>query len=280
MSYDYNSHVQGVDSQLDIQSDKRTVRFIEAIQDLKSPRVLEVGVGQGRFMKKVLRFKSDVEVYGIDISSTAIKNIIQSGLKGNFKIGLAEKIPYTDEMFDVVVIADVIEHLEDPLKAINEISRVLKPKGVFHFYVPCENQPLTFDWLFRKLNITKNFTFKQFGHIQFFTHADIFRLIHKKFRVVNTTYSDHLLTQICYLLVLWLPNVLLGLFIPDKKELVRDAAIVKSKKVPFLKLAKYIWLVFFSYPASIVAELEAKVLKNISYTAKGLHVTAIKRSQP
>jgi SAM-dependent methyltransferase len=46
------------------------------------------------------------------------------------------KIPYGDEMFDIVFSDNVLEHLEFPENVFSEVSRVLKPGGVFLFKTP------------------------------------------------------------------------------------------------------------------------------------------------
>lgn len=281
MSYNYDKNVQGVDSDYDVKSDKRTKRFIESIENYKNPKVLEIGVGQGRYIKKILRFRQDLTIYGVDISSKAIKEIKKSGPKGNYFVAGVEKLPFSKNFFDVVVIADVLEHLPDPEIALSEIYRVLKPSGIFHFYVPCEGEPYTLDWLLRRLNIARNLTQIHFGHIQYFSHKVIRKLVNKKFKIIKESYSDHLLTQILYFLVLYLPKIVIDLLAKDKKNLLRDASIKDKKQSGSgLRLIKKLWVMLITYPASVIAELETSILKGVSFNAKGIHVTAVKRTLP
>lgn len=98
--------------------------------------VLDVGCGGG-FLSEALA-KLDYNVTGIDLSESAIinaKNHAQSqGLKNiNYMVGSALNLPFPDASFDVVVASDVLEHIPDIDKTISEISRVLKPSGVFVF---------------------------------------------------------------------------------------------------------------------------------------------------
>ena len=48
------------------------------------------------------------------------------------------KLSYEDNFFDRVVITCVLVHLDDPVQALNEIRRVLKPGGYVSLYLPCE----------------------------------------------------------------------------------------------------------------------------------------------
>lgn len=50
--------------------------------------------------------------------------------------GLATNIPSPDGSFDTVLCTAVLEHLEEPEKALRECHRVLKPRGVAIYTVP------------------------------------------------------------------------------------------------------------------------------------------------
>jgi len=50
-------------------------------------------------------------------------------------VGSAENLPFPDASFDVVIMEAVIEHVQDPYKAFQEVSRVLKSGGVFIGYI-------------------------------------------------------------------------------------------------------------------------------------------------
>jgi ubiquinone/menaquinone biosynthesis C-methylase UbiE len=273
-SYDYNKNPQGVSSFFEIKMDKRTRRFLEAIRNLRKPKILEIGMGQGRFLKKITEFRPDAKLFGIDISRTAIKFAKNDpNLKGNFLIANAEKIPFPDDSFNVVVIMDVLEHVNNPKKVIPEVNRVLKPNGIFHFYVPCENQPFTLDWCLRRLGIMKNFTKTSFGHVQYFSHNDI-KKITSRYMNPNFTYSDHLFAQLIYFLTLYIPKFLLSKLGEDKQLLYRDSNIKEGSTK--LKLANVIWHTLVVLPTSLLSELEACLFSRLAFTAKGLHFTGRK----
>ena len=273
-SYDYNKCPQGASSFFELKLDKRTRRFLEAISNLRKPKILEVGMGEGRYIRKISFFRPDAILYGVDISESAINEVRMSGFRGDFKVGDAEKLPYSDNYFDVVVIADVLEHLDDPVRAIKEVERVLKSGGMFHFYVPCENQPFTTDWLLRRLGIMKNFTKTIFGHVQYFSHSDI-RKITSRYINSDFTYSDHLLSQLIYFLTLYMSKLLLLKLGEDKQLLYRDSGIKKVKGTK-LKLARIVWDSCIVLPVSLVSELEACLFRRLAFTAKGLHFTGRK----
>jgi len=94
----------------------------------KNEVVLDAGCGSGRFIRLLSPFVK--EMHGIDISGEALK------IAKNFKIknaiikkGSILKIPYRDNFFDKVICIDVIEHVKDDKKALEEMKRVVKRNG-------------------------------------------------------------------------------------------------------------------------------------------------------
>ena len=105
--------------------------------DLKvSPQgkaALEVGCGGGILCEDIARMGFDVT--GIDPSEHSLQiatsHAKASRLRINYEQGTGEALPYRDNSFDIVFCCDVLEHVRNLPKVISEISRVLKPGGVF-----------------------------------------------------------------------------------------------------------------------------------------------------
>lgn len=110
-------------------------RFFDRYVSWQGLRALDVGCGGG-FSCEFLANKG-VEVFGIDQSLKCIMKAQEhantSGLQIDYKCCLAEALPYQDSYFDVVVCVDVLEHVNNVSKVIQEIHRVLKPQGMFFF---------------------------------------------------------------------------------------------------------------------------------------------------
>lgn len=94
-------------------------------------RILDIGCGHTDFLKEV--YDRTPHSYGADPDSDALaKNqTIKHKVVAN-----AERLPFENGFFDVVVLAWVLEHLEDPEKVFREIHRVLKPNGTVIFLTP------------------------------------------------------------------------------------------------------------------------------------------------
>jgi len=99
--------------------------------------LLDVGVGSGDIESELVQKKTDLILYGVDISPYAIKKI-SGKFKGSFKIASVYNLPFDNLFFDHVIALDVLEHIPD-LKifdAYKEIHRVLRKNGTFTVSVP------------------------------------------------------------------------------------------------------------------------------------------------
>jgi ubiquinone/menaquinone biosynthesis C-methylase UbiE len=94
-------------------------------------RILDLGAGAGIVRQMDFR-GTGVEVYGIDPDHRVLNNPMLDVAR----VARAEQIPFDDRTFDVVFADNVLEHLETPEVVFREVTRVLKPGGVFLFKTP------------------------------------------------------------------------------------------------------------------------------------------------
>lgn len=111
----------------------RNKLFNELKVNPQGKAALEVGCGGGVLCEEIARMGFDVT--GIDPSEHSLQ-IATSHAKANslrikYAKGIGEALPYQDNSSDIVFCCDVLEHVRDLPKVISEISRVLKPGGVF-----------------------------------------------------------------------------------------------------------------------------------------------------
>lgn len=99
--------------------------------EIQNPKILDVGCGTGANLEMLAQFG---ESEGVDVSDDALDFCKAKGLKVHK--GLAEKLPFEDESFDVVTALDVVEHLDDDVSGLKEIHRVLKTGGKTLIFVP------------------------------------------------------------------------------------------------------------------------------------------------
>jgi 2-polyprenyl-6-hydroxyphenyl methylase / 3-demethylubiquinone-9 3-methyltransferase len=103
--------------------------------DLAGLRALDVGCGGGFVAEELARL--GCRVVGVDPSAvsidTARAHASGVGLDVDYRVGSGEQLPVTDGEFDLAFCCDVLEHVSDLDRVIGEISRSLKPQGVFLF---------------------------------------------------------------------------------------------------------------------------------------------------
>ncbi len=95
-------------------------------------KLLEVGMGAGTDFLQWVR--AGTEAYGLDLTPEAADHIRHRlsvyGLEAkDIKVGDSERLPYSDNQFDIVYSWGVIHHTPDTEQALHEIIRVCKPGG-------------------------------------------------------------------------------------------------------------------------------------------------------
>ncbi len=135
-------------------------------------QILDIGCGTG-FRTSRLKYNLSSEVTGIDISNKNIKIAKNRYPEIKFKIMSAEKMLFTDNFFDEVYAVDVLEHVNNLDKTIEEINRVLKKAGKLTVVVPAEKSE---NWL---IKIRPNYL-KEMNHQRIFKQGELKSILSKK----------------------------------------------------------------------------------------------------
>tara|TARA_Y100000590_G_C15642734_1_gene985641 strand:+ start:311 stop:1090 length:780 start_codon:yes stop_codon:yes gene_type:complete len=102
--------------------------------NLKDKKILIVAVGTGKEVVRAARMGA--EVYGIDISSNAVKNAEEmlkaNNLNGNMIVGDAANTNFNNDFFDIIWGCAVLHHL-DHKKFSKELDKILKKNGIALF---------------------------------------------------------------------------------------------------------------------------------------------------
>jgi 2-polyprenyl-3-methyl-5-hydroxy-6-metoxy-1,4-benzoquinol methylase len=100
-------------------------------------RILDYGCGAGEGTHFLSTF-DDYEVIGVDISFEAVKYATDyyDQERLTFICGNILFPCFTDQAFDGIISVEVIEHVHDPHRYLENIQRLLKPEGVFMLTTP------------------------------------------------------------------------------------------------------------------------------------------------
>jgi len=104
-----------------------------AMQWPAGSRVLDVGCGGGQSLALFKRLSW--ETHGTDASSHACDAARQAGVDHVY-CGHLDQLPIPDNYFDLVVIANVIEHVPNPMVVLQRIGAALKPGGTVLMIFP------------------------------------------------------------------------------------------------------------------------------------------------
>src|SRR3989338_2709211 len=98
--------------------------LISSIKDLRIESALDVGCGEGFTLNKLSENKIGKRLEGVDFQETAIEIGRKVHPHLSLKQGDIYKLEYKNNSFDLFMATEVLEHLEDPKKALSEIQRV------------------------------------------------------------------------------------------------------------------------------------------------------------
>jgi len=115
---------------------------------IRDMSILDVGCSSGALSMRAASFNK--QITGIDPEDKGIvkfkqwrrqKNILNTKIDK----GVTENLPYKENSFEAIICSEVLEHVQDIKKSVDEMYRVLKPKGFLFLSMP---NKFGFDWWF------------------------------------------------------------------------------------------------------------------------------------
>ena len=111
---------------------QRRLALIDTYAPLKGKRILDVGCGLGMYVEKLHQFSD--QVYGIDID---VERVMEGSRRlPRLLAAAAERLPFPDGCFDVLLLHEVLEHVAEDRQAVQEAYRVLRPGGRIVIFAP------------------------------------------------------------------------------------------------------------------------------------------------
>lgn len=139
-------------------------------------RILDVGCGNGATLRKLKEFGKASEIFGIDINEDIAENAYDLD---KIVIGDIEMMEpqFNENYFDYIIFGDILEHLINPGKILNQYKKLLKDEG----YIVASIPNIKYFSILLRLIIFDEFKYVDFGildksHLRFFTKKEIINM--------------------------------------------------------------------------------------------------------
>lgn len=112
---------------------RKAIRLISG--HFKHPVILDVATGTGDLAIAAMKLEPQ-KITGIDISVKMLDigraKILKKGLASRIEMlqGCSENIPFSDDLFDVAMVAFGVRNFSDPLMGLSEMKRVIRNEGM------------------------------------------------------------------------------------------------------------------------------------------------------
>jgi SAM-dependent methyltransferase len=123
---------------IDVASRRLAVDSMKLLEVGEQPVILDVGCSSGFLVAELVRAIPEAAVIGADYILEIVLNGAQRLPNNPFLQFDLRRCPLPDACIDGVTALNVLEHIDDDLKALAEIHRILKPGGLAHIEVPAD----------------------------------------------------------------------------------------------------------------------------------------------
>lgn len=128
---------------IDIASRTMAIESMKLIHGGSKPVILDVGCSSGFLVEDLLREIPQAAVIGADYLPNVVLSAARRIRRAPFLQFDLRNCPLPTNCLDGVTALNVLEHIDDDFKALQEICRILKPGGLAHLEVPAD--PSSFD---------------------------------------------------------------------------------------------------------------------------------------
>ncbi|KNY29647.1 class I SAM-dependent methyltransferase [Pseudobacteroides cellulosolvens] len=147
-------------------------------------KILEIGCGCGATLIELKKTGIASEVVGIEINPHTIRHneaLLDKTIVGNIE---TMELEFPENYFDIIIMADVLEHLVNPWEVLKKVKRYLSKSGYIVTSVPNIREFSTMKTIFLK----GDFRYEEAGimdktHLRFFCKKNIMELLSKDYDI-------------------------------------------------------------------------------------------------
>ncbi|NQT00272.1 MAG: class I SAM-dependent methyltransferase [Candidatus Omnitrophica bacterium] len=139
------------------------------LENMKKIRICDIGCGPGTTLAEAK--KRGFEVFGIEPNRRCHPFLEEKGIEYTSDFFPLKKYP--NEKFDIILILNTLEHLNNPLQILYESRNLLKPKGLIYISVP------SMDALVNRVLHEKGGAFAGHSHLQIFSILTLSKILEK-----------------------------------------------------------------------------------------------------
>lgn len=205
------------------------LRYLLNKQIKDNTKVLDIGGYDGYIISQLKRVKK-LDGIVLDLDKEGLKNAELNGI--SVILASATEIPVAEQSVDNVLLLDVIEHINDDLFLIREISRILKKNGKIILTTPIKDKKIV-------PFVDMDSLHKNWGHVRDgYTCGELNELLeNNNLKIVRHGFYFNIFSRYAYYL-LFCTNTPL---IPNKiKHQIFKLSIIFE---PFVKIGSFEWLV-------------------------------------
>lgn len=153
------------------------------LSDIDYRALHEVGCGQGYNLRSLSSIKK-AEISGSDISEEALASAKKNVPEAELIVASVYQLPFSDNSFDLVVASEVLEHLGNAEKGLEEIKRISRR----YCLLTVPQEPL---W--RILNFCRGKYWRTWGnppvHLNHWSKIDFVKLVSRYFKIIKAETS-------------------------------------------------------------------------------------------
>lgn len=146
--------------------------FQNYLKQIKPTNILEIGSGEGYIIKYVKEIYPDANLFASDIDWQFVKLSAKNSSRTNWIVCIGENLPFQENIFDLIIACEVLEHVSHPEILLREFQRV----GNEWIIMSVPNEP----W-WRILNLLRLRYIKSLGntpgHIQHWSLGNFSKLV-------------------------------------------------------------------------------------------------------